>query len=193
VITGRGATTWMKTEMLRDLHVLIEMTDEPNCRFVGNWLSAVADAEAHWSEPLSKSNFRDRLFELWVDEIPSLEVCALEVLGLLQLHRCVIAAQLYKESGVFSTEFALMVRLGFFTYGGRSYRMTLPKTITVANIEQAALELLSTSCETGDGVEVIQPGRLLYTVGTADAHAWRSRLLALRHFKSSAPGARKLQ
>ena len=37
-------------------HVLLEMSDEPDCRFVAAWLSKVAEAQTFWSQALQDPN-----------------------------------------------------------------------------------------------------------------------------------------
>ena len=92
---------------------------------------------------------------------------------------------LYSDDvGLISYEFTLMERLGFFVYGRESYWMSVPKTITLAAVKRAALEVLSTAEDDG-GIEPIRPERLLQTVSKMEAEASRARLIALRQFNAN--------
>jgi hypothetical protein len=63
---------------------------------------------------------------------------------------------------------------------------------TPAKVKQAALDVLSTAEDEGDGVEMLLPERLLHTLPQAEAEAWRSRLIAMRDFSTHAPSDRKM-
>ena len=180
--------------MLQEPHVLIETPDNPDCRFIGSWLMKVAEAQTFWSQALRDPDFKDRVVSLWAYCVPDLGCAALEILGALEQGRHVLAADLYEnETGVFSIEVGMMVHLGFFTLGARSYHMTIPETVTFQSVQQAALGVLSTEEEAEDGLEIVQPERLLHTLPKAGAESWRSRLIEMRHFDSDAPGNRALQ
>jgi hypothetical protein len=71
--------------------------------------------------------------------------------------------------------------------------MTIPETVTLPSVQEAALSVLLTEAETEDGLEIVQPERLLYTLPKAEAESWRSRLIEMRHFDSDAPCNRTLQ
>ena len=83
-------------------HVLLEMSDEPNCRFVAAWLIKAAEAQALWSQALDDHRFADHVLFLHADGIPDLAAAALEILGELE-HQCHVAAHdLYSdENGLF--------------------------------------------------------------------------------------------
>jgi hypothetical protein len=171
-----------------DPHVLIEMTDEPDCHFIGSWLIKVAEAQAFWSEALRDPDFYDRVVTLCEYCEPDLECAALEILFELKRRAHVLATDLKRivpESLTF--EFGMMVQLGFFAFNGRSYQITVPQTVTLENVQRAALNLLATATDVGDGVEAVQPECLLHTLPERVAEAWRSRLIAMRRFKSDAP------
>ena len=176
------------------VHVLIEMTSEPDCRFIGSWLMKVAEAQAVWSEALRDPDFADRVDTLCGYCEPSLECAALEILCALKQRQHVLAADLHKiEAGVFSIEFGMMVQLGFFAFNGRSYQIAVPETVTLESVQQAALNLLATAKDVGDGMEAVQPERLLHTLPETQAEAWRSRLIAVRRFKADPPRGRTVQ
>lgn len=180
--------------MLQEFHVLIEMTDEPDCRLIGSWLIKVAEAQTSWSQALRYPDFEDRVFTLCAYCEPNLECAALEVLGALKQRQHVLAADLYEvEAGVFSIEFGMMVQLGLFTFTGRSYQITIPETVTLQSVQQAALTVLSTAKDAEDRPEIVQPERLLHTLPEAEAKAWRSRLIEMRRFNDDAPRDRALQ
>jgi hypothetical protein len=58
-----------------------------------------------------------------------------------------------------------MVQLGFFTLAGGSYRMTVPESVTLEQVQQAALKVASSKAD-GEG---IQAERLLHTLPQAEA------------------------
>jgi len=177
-----------------DDFVLIEMTDEPDCRFIASWLIMVAAAQTIWSEALRDPGFEKRVMDLCVFCEPNLEVAALEVIGALQHRSHVLAADLNDEKTfVFGIEFGIMVQLGLFAFTGRSYQIAVPETVTLEGVRQAALNLLSTASDVGDGVDVVQPERLLHTMRETEAEALRSRLIAMRRFDADPSRGRTLQ
>ena len=170
------------------VHVLIEMTSEPDCRFIGSWLMKAAEAQAFWSEALRDPDFENRVNDLCAYCEPSLECAALEVFCALKQRNHVLAADLYEiEAGVFSVEFGMMVQLGFFAFNGQSYQITVPETVTLESVQQAALNLISTAKDVGVGVEAVRPERLLHTLSRTEAETWRSRLIAMRRFSADPP------
>src|SRR6185503_15419056 len=107
-------------------HVLLEMSDEPDCRFVAAWLSKAAEAQTFWSQALQDPQFDDHIQLLHGDGIADLAAAALEILGELEHHRHVASLDLYQhEDGLFSIEFVMLVQLGFFVVGGSSYWMAI--------------------------------------------------------------------
>jgi hypothetical protein len=167
-------------------HVLIEMTNKPDCRLVASWLIKAADAQSLLSQTL-----RDPLFKASASAVcawcePNLESAALETLSALRqqdppfhppygTHHVVAADLDFGESGVFGTEFAIMVQLGFFVLAGPSYQMTAPESVVLERVQQAVLNVASTETDN----EGIRPERLLDTLPKAEAEAWRCTRLAL--------------
>jgi hypothetical protein len=88
---------------------------------------------------------------------------------------------------------ALLAQLRFFVWVGERYLLAVPEKMTFAMVKQAAFDLISTVSDPGDGLEIVQPERLLHLLSQADAEAWRSRLIEMRHFNASAPGDRTIQ
>ncbi|MGX9426141.1 MULTISPECIES: hypothetical protein [Bradyrhizobium] len=165
----------MSAMLNNDPHILLEMPDEADCRFVGSWLLKVAEAQTFWSETLRDPAFKNSASALcWWCE-PNLECAALESLSALRQRdppfhsyktEQVLAVDLdFAESGVFATEFAIMVQLGFFALAGDSYRMTVPESVTHDQVQHALLKVASTEV---DG-ERIQPESLLHTLPQAEA------------------------
>ena len=201
-------------------HVLIEMTEEGDCRLVAAWLTKAAEAQAFWSEALKDPDFAEQVMLLWVIGYPDLGAFAVEIFGELQHQLRVAALDLYAdENGIFCIEFALLVQLGFFGRAepspsstrihrtrwvsstrscfhlhlvsdatgdevGESYHIAIPGTVSLATVKQAALDVLSTAREEeeGDGVEVLQPERLLRTMSKLEAERSRTRLIEMRLF-----------
>lgn len=158
-----------------DPYVLVEMTDEPNCRFVAAWLTKTAEAQDLWSEALKDPDFSHCVLLLHVMGIPDLAAFALEIVGELVHGRHVAAFDLFAdENGVACNELTLLVRLGFFFEVAGSYHMPLPQSITQAAVTQAALDLLTTAEDEGD---YLKPERLLHTMAKTEADQLRSRLM----------------
>jgi hypothetical protein len=175
-------------------HVLIEMTNEPDCHFIGSWLIKVAEAQAFWSEALRDPEFEDRVLTLCGYCEPNLECAALEILCELNRRAHVLATDLKRiVPDDLSFEFGMMVQLGLFAFNGRSYQITVPETVTLESVQQAALKLLATAKDVGDGAEAVQPERLLHTLPETEAEAWRSRLIAMRRFNADPPRGRTVQ
>jgi hypothetical protein len=64
-----------------DLHVLIEMTDEEDCRILAAWLLQAAEAETLWSDALKDPEFSDRILVLHAVVVPDLAIRALKIFG----------------------------------------------------------------------------------------------------------------
>jgi len=79
-------------------------------------------------------------------------------------------------------EFAFLVRLGFFVHADGRYRIAVPELITLGEVKQAALDVQAT-VEDEDGLELIQPERLLHTLPKAEAEAEQSVMIAMRRFR----------
>jgi hypothetical protein len=180
----------MKEQGPTDYRVLLEGSYEPDCRFFAAWLLKAAEAEELWTEALADPEFSDQISLLHAAARPNLAACALEVLGELERRsRNIAAVGLYSsdEIGLFCIELTLLVRLGFFMRGeAAGYQMVVPDTITLADVKQAALDVLSTAADEGDGYEILNPERLLHTLPKAEAEAARSRLVAMRDFTDHA-------
>jgi len=167
-------------------HVLLEMSDEPNCRFVAAWLTKVAKAQTLWSQALNDHRFADHVHLLYADGIPDLAAAALEILGELEHHCHVAVLDLNSdENGLLAREFGLLVRLGLFVVDGSSYWMAIPEEVTLTAAKLAAFDVLSTAVDSGDGIEVVQPERQLHTLSAIEADAWRSKLIRMRLFGSN--------
>jgi hypothetical protein len=165
-------------------HVLFEMSDEPDCRLVADWLIKAAEAQMAWLEAIDDPLFRERTDLLHADGVPDLPASALQILGELE-HQCGVAVlDLYPGEDTFlSREFAFLVQLGFFVYVDGSYRIAVPEPITLSKVKQAALDVQVT-VEDEDGLEVIQPERLLlHTLPKAKAEAEQSVMMAMRRFR----------
>ncbi|MBR1279976.1 hypothetical protein [Bradyrhizobium sp. AUGA SZCCT0283] len=174
-------------------HVLLEMPDEPDCRFVAAWLTKVAEAQSLWSQALNEHRFADHVQLLHADGIPDLTAAALEIFGELE-HRCHVAAlSLYSdENGLLAREFGLLAQLGLFVVKGQSYWMAIPEEVILRAVKRAAFNVLSTAEDWGDGVEVVQPERL-HTFSVMEAEAWRLRLIMIRRFGASTERHRSVQ
>ena len=175
-------------------HVLLEMSDEPDCSSVAAWLTKVAEAQTLWSQVLQDPQFDDRIQLLHADGIANLAAAALEILGELEHQRHVASLDLYKdEDGLFSIEFGMLMQLGFFVGVGPSYWMAIPEVVSLRAVKQAALDVLSTAEDLGDGNEIIQPERQLHTLPATEAETWRSKRIMMRRFDASTDYGRSIQ
>ena len=139
-------------------HILIEMTDLPDCRFVSAWLAKVAEAEFFWSRALNDPCFADRVTLLRVFGNPDLEAGALQIIGELEHWHGVAALALDPEDDdIICREFGLLLQLGFFAAVGPGYRLSMPDLISAASVKQAALDMLSAVEVDGD-YEAISAG-----------------------------------
>ncbi|MBR1300599.1 hypothetical protein [Bradyrhizobium sp. AUGA SZCCT0042] len=182
----------MKPKLIDDPHIVLEMSDEPDCRFLASWLMKVAEAEALWSEALSDPDFEKRVADVSAFCVPSLECAGLEILCEMKRRDHVLAIDLLQPECGF--EIAMLVQLGFFTFNGRpSYHITLPETLTRERVRQAAMDIVATASDLGDGVEVVQPESLVHTLSKTEAEAWRSRLIAMLGFDSATLRGRTIQ
>lgn len=118
---------------MADSHLLLAMSDEPDCRFVAAWLFRAAQAQNLWTQALDDPEFADHVMLLQADGIPDIAAFALEIFGELERQHHVAVMNLHEDSFV-GREFGLMERLGFFVCGREGYRMTSPKTITLAAV-----------------------------------------------------------
>lgn len=171
-------------------HVVLEMTDEPDCRFVAAWLIKAADAQALWSEALSDPSFEDFVSLLCAEDMPDLGARALETLGELEGRFPHVAAldlySLEDKTALFAREFGMMVHLGFFIAAGPSYQMAVPRKITLDAVKRAAVNVLSTAADIGDGIDVLNPEHQLQTYPAGEAEAWRSTRIMMRHLQADA-------
>ncbi|MGY4513345.1 hypothetical protein [Bradyrhizobium sp. USDA 3650] len=165
-------------------HLLLEMTEEPDCRFLAAWLFRAAQAQRLWSRALEERDFADHVALLHADGIPDLAARAMEIFGELEHQHHVATVELNPDTDIlFDREFGLLERLGFFTYSGDSYWMALPKVLTSAAVKRAALEV-ATTVEM-DGLELICPERLLHTLSKKEAEGLRAGLMARRRFSAT--------
>jgi hypothetical protein len=157
-------------------HVLIEMTTEPDCRFIGSWFIKAAEAEGLWSQALRNPSFQERVLPLWAYVVPNLECASVYSFGELEQQHQVIAVDV---DGDLTVELAMMVHLGFFVRAGQSYRLTVPEAISLEKVQEAALRIMSTAKDLGFGL-VVEPELLLHTVTEVEAEAWREWIIQMR-------------
>jgi hypothetical protein len=65
--------------------------------------------------------------------------------------------------------------------------------MSLAAVRQAALDVLSTARDEGDGVEVLQPELLLRTMSKEEAERSRTRLIEMRRFARTSEADRILR
>jgi hypothetical protein len=166
------------------VHVLIEMTSEPDCRLIGSWFMKAAEAQTFWLQSLRNPSFRESVLPLCAYAEPHLECAARIIFGELERQHHVIAVDVdYAESGMLMVEIVMMVHLGFFARAGQTYRLTVPESVTLERVEQSALRVMSTAKDLGFG-PVVEPELLLHTVPGAEAEAWRSWIIQMRRLNS---------
>ncbi|UPT91414.1 hypothetical protein HAP41_0000022300 [Bradyrhizobium barranii subsp. apii] len=119
-------------------YLLLEMSDEADCCFVAAWLFRTDQAQRLWLQALDEPEFADHVMLLHADGIPDIAAVALEIFGELERQHHFAVMNLHEDSFL-GREFGLMERLGFFVHGRESYRMTLPKAITLAAVRPGGL------------------------------------------------------
>ncbi|MDI3562434.1 hypothetical protein [Bradyrhizobium sp. Arg816] len=163
-------------------HVLLEMPRE-RPEFEAAWLAKASEAEALWSAAQEDREFHDQAYLLHADGIPDLSAFARETLDELRQQNCAAAFELYADGyGMFSREFALMVRLGFFVHDGVCYRLVLPRLLAPRLMRQAAVSLCAVGEDWGDDVFVLTPERHLHMHYQSDAEVWQSKRRAMGRF-----------
>jgi hypothetical protein len=169
------------------VHVLIEMTNEPDCRLVGSWLIKAAEAQTFWLQALRDSSFREcvRLLSAYTE--PDLECAALLILGKLEQEHQIVAIDVDGEESDLGIQLAMMAHLGFFVRAYQSYRLAIPESVTLERVQQAALRVMSTAKDLGFG-PVVEPELLLHTVPGTEAEAWRSWIVQKRRLNSELLG-----
>lgn len=165
-------------------HILIDMADELDCRFIGSWFVKAADAQLLWLEIAESSPVRESVQELSWEAEPVLDRAASFIFGALERHERVFAFESDGLSGdQWNFELAMLILLGFFELTGQSYRLTLPDIINIGKVREAASRVLYTVADDGLG-PAVKPERLLHTLPTTEAEAWRSSIIQLRHLNS---------
>jgi hypothetical protein len=164
--------------------VLIEMTHEPDCQFIGSWLMRASEAQTFWSLTLRDPVFKHQVDSLCGWCVPHLECIALEVLTALKQRHHVIALDLdwTADESAITPEFAMMVHLRFFVRTGQSYWLNVPESVTLERVQAAALQVVATGEDFGYGL-VVDP-ELLHTVPGLEAEAWRSWVIQRRRLNS---------
>ena len=161
--------------------LLLEMLDDPDCRFVAAWLFRAARAQRLWERALDDCEFANDVGLLHADGIPDIAARARQIFGELEHQHRVAVIELHPDDCFIGREIGLLERLGFLARGRCSYSMALPKEVDLSSVRRAALEVASTT-EIEDGLEVIHPERLLQMLPKDDAESLRARLIALRRF-----------
>ncbi|MDI3564196.1 hypothetical protein [Bradyrhizobium sp. Arg816] len=130
-----------------DSQILIEMPGVCDCSFIGSWLLMVARAQSFWSEKLHDRVFRNSASTLSRHFDP-FQRAALKVLSAAPFPSYPENPFLvvdFDETEVFSTAFAMMVQLGFFRSDGGSYRLEVPKSVTIHKVKRAASKVASST------------------------------------------------
>ena len=75
-------------------HVLLEMSDVPDCRCVAAWLFRAAQAQGFW-QALGVGELADQLSPMKADGEPDFAAFALEILGQLEHRHHVVARSIF--------------------------------------------------------------------------------------------------
>jgi hypothetical protein len=124
-------------------HILIEMKDLHDRKFARAWLLKLAEARGFWRETL-----RDPAFEPIARGWMELDVT--EPGDLLRefnrRHPCFRSNKKRNlmivdldEAGDFGTKFAILLQLGFFALSGPIYQLSIPESVTLEAVQQAAV------------------------------------------------------
>jgi hypothetical protein len=155
-------------------HILIEMGDLDDRQFTRAWLPKVANAQRFWRKTL-----RDPALERHARVLTEFDIARLgEFLGewirrfpCLRSHDAssVMLVDL-NETGDFGAEFAILVQLGFFVLSDQYYKLSIPETVTLEAVQQAALKLASTATGVGDRGD-FRLERLLHVLAQEEVEA----------------------
>jgi hypothetical protein len=171
--------------------VLIQAPYGAGCQMCAAWLARAAEAEALWIQALEDREFGQRVSELYALVQPNFEAAALELLPQLKSSHDVVVFRFdldnfdygWRDSElVLRTEFVMMCRLGFFWAVESGYEMSVPATLTLAQVKQAAMDIIATRKHTGDGVKAIHPEAMLTMIPLLEAEARRAQIIAMRDF-----------
>jgi hypothetical protein len=124
-------------------HILIEMKDLHDRKFARAWLLKMAEAQGFWRETL-RDPALEPIARGWM-ELDVTEPGAL--LREFSSHPCFCSNKKpnlmivdLDETGDFGTKSAILLQLGFFALSGHFYRLSIPASVTLEAVQQAALK-----------------------------------------------------
>ena len=163
-------------------HVLLEMSDEPDCRFVATWSAKRRKLRPFGHRHCKIPNLMT-IFSFFTATVsPISQPRHIEILGELEHHRHVASLDLYQhEDGLFSIEFVMLVQLGFFVVGGSSYWMAISRSGDAHSGEAGGFGCAINDRGLGWPRDTSTRASIAHVV-CGEANAWRLRLIMMRRF-----------
>jgi hypothetical protein len=151
--------------------VLIEGPAPGDAHFLGRWLLAAAEAD----KLLQEQYEQEPTFKLTISRFElvyafAFSPSATKSIELLMKDLTSFSLSVFEEP--WGEVFAVMAEIGFFSQTGDRYQMTLPKTVSHANIKAALLRLVAT----GDENHFVHPEYLVRCLDQSDVRDWQLRL-----------------
>jgi hypothetical protein len=146
-------------------HVLIEMANLHDRQFASAWLLKMVETRWLWRATLHDPAFESlaRIWkELQIGYFGEYLVCSIWYAQhpLSDFTSDVAVYDLEKHSRHFGAEFAILVQLGFFVLSGQFYHPSIPESVTIEAVQQAALKVALTATGIGKR-QVVHPERML--------------------------------
>jgi hypothetical protein len=124
-------------------HILIEMKGLHDRKFARAWLLKMAEAQGFWRETLRGPAF-EPIARGWMELDVTEPGALLREFGSHPCSCCNKKSNLMivdlDETGDFGTKFAILLQLGFFALSGHFYQLSIPESVTLKAVQQAALK-----------------------------------------------------
>jgi hypothetical protein len=141
-----------------------------DAEFYARWLASAAKAQGLWKKALKDREFRRQVKQFLYCYIPDFGMGAAALLG--QLWKNGVSALVDLSEEQYSTDFAMMVTMGFFKRTGKRYQMTVPDQLNIEAVKSAALQMTHTL----NSNYMPQPGVFVTSMRKDEARACRKRL-----------------
>jgi hypothetical protein len=166
------------------LCILVEGPRSGIAEFYGNWLLAVAKAEALWKQAYSEPDFAQKVDRLTMVYFPDFGLAGCGLLMRLNDRFASFTINFYEHELV--DKFVMMAEMGFFFRTGDSYRMAVPIDLSLMKVKAATLRYVQTE----DDEYNLHPERLVSLMRIAEALQCQMRQLAISDFRSASNAIR---
>jgi hypothetical protein len=110
-----------------DFFSVIEGPAWGDAEFYARWLASAAKAQGLWQKALKDREFHRQVKQFLFCYIPDFGMGAAALLG--QLWKNGVSALVDLSEEQYSTDFAMIIAMGFFKRTGKRYQMTVPDQI----------------------------------------------------------------